>query len=189
MQEIFDFRLTEERAAAVLPPGTGTTFPGGTVRKVLTPGGSEAFKIIGSMHRAAMARGSRFYSSWSVRRRYGRREIETARLFRLIATGFTHEASDPADPPNDGLIALDSRRLLKAKDLVVTLSGEYLVSDRLARLLIEAGASGIELRPVRHKERKGEGSVRLESYPAGRELISRAAAAGYPHSTGSFEPA
>ncbi len=175
MREIYDFRIPEERAAAVLAPDDGVVL-GGTVRKVEVAGDSPLFDTIRAAHQAARARDGFFYASWQVRRRFSAAELGAASLFRLIHTGFTEQAGEPA---GDG-IALDTRRLPK-KELVVTLAGERLASQRLASLILDAGLTGMELRPVRHGERSGEQSIDLARVPAGRRLLEAGAAAGYPH--------
>jgi hypothetical protein len=178
--EIYEFRIPEDRAAAVLPPGAGVVL-GGSVRRVEVPGDSPLFETIGEAQRAARARGGFFYSSWSVRRPPGAAEAREATLFLLRPQALTEQAGEPAD----GGIALDTRRLPK-KDVVATLAGERLVGQRVADLVLEAGLTGVELRPVRHRERRDAQSIELEEVPAGRALLQRAAAAGHPHPGWSF---
>lgn len=182
MPEIHEFRIPEERAAAVLPPGAGVVL-GGTVRKVEVSGDSPLFEIIGRAQRAARAEGGFFYTSWDVRRPPSPVEARAASLFLLQPQARTEQAGEPAD--RDEGIALDTRRLPK-KDFVATLAGEYLAGQRVADLVVDAGLTGVELRPVRHRERKDAQQIALADVPAGRELLQRGAAAGHPHPGWSF---
>lgn len=176
MRESYEFRVPEARAAALLPPDAGEVL-NGRVRKVTAPPGSPLFEAVGRAAEAARARGEPFFTSWSVRRRFAPGEAEAAALFLLQPEGVTEQAGEAAE---GGEIALDLRKLPK-KDVVLTLAGERLVSQRVAELVVDAGLSGVELRRARHRERKDEAPVDLAAVPSGRRLLAAAAAAGHPH--------
>ena len=176
MRETYEFRIPEARAAAALPPEAGEVL-NGRVRRVAAAPDSPLFEAVGRAAEAARARGEVFFSSWSVRRRFAPGEAESAALFLLLPEAATEQAGEPGE---SGEIALDLRKLPK-KDVVVTLAGERVVSQRVAELVLEAGLSGVELRRVRHRERKDEDPVDLSAVPSGRRLLEMAAAAGHPH--------
>jgi hypothetical protein len=184
VREIYEFRIPEERAAAVLPPDAGVVL-GGSVRKVEVPGDSPLFGAIRRAHRAARARGEFFYASWNVRRPSGAGEVAAASLFLAQPLARTEQAGEPAGGGPGAGIALDTRRLPK-KDFVATLAGERLVSQRAAGLVLDAGLTGVELRRVRHRERQDEQEIALAEVPAGRRLLEGGAAAGHPHPGWSF---
>lgn len=182
MPEIYEFRIPEERAAAVLPPGAGVVL-GGTVRKVEAPGDSPLFEAIGRAQQAARAKGGFFYTSWDVRRPPSPAEARAATLFLLQPRAHTEQVGEPAggEPGK----TLDTRRLPK-KDFVATLAGERLVGQRVAELVLDAGLTGVELRRIRHRERRDEQQVLLADLHAGRELLRQGEAAGHPYPGWSF---
>lgn len=177
MREIYEFRIPEERAAAVLPPDAGVVL-GGTVRKVEVAGDSPLLGTIRRAQEAAGAAGGFFYASWYVRRRFSAGEVRDAWLFVAQPRAVTEQAGEPRD--GEAGLGLDVRKLPK-KDFVATLAGEFLVGQRVADLVLDAGLTGVEVRRVRHRERKDEQEIALAGVPAGRRLLERGAAAGYPH--------
>jgi hypothetical protein len=179
LREIYEFRIPEERAAAVLPPDAGEVL-GGTVRKVEVPGDAPLFEAIRRGHEVARAAGEFFHASWSVRRSSTAAEVRAASLFLVRPRAVTEQAGEPAGGAPGAVIALDTRKLPK-KDFVTTLAGEHLVGQRVADMVLDAGLTGVELRRVRHRERMDEQEIALSKVPAGRRLLERAEAAGHPH--------
>jgi hypothetical protein len=83
-------------------------------------------------------------------------------------------------------LLLDLRKAPKSADIAATLRHEWLVSQRLAEILIDSGITGFELQRVHHKVRHDEDPIDLRKYPSGRELLRLAEEAGCPHPGGSF---
>jgi hypothetical protein len=82
---------------------------------------------------------------------------------------------------------LDFRKIPKNKDIARTIADEWIVSQRLAELMVNAKLNGFELRPVKHKARFREDPARLESLAAGRELLERARIQGITNGSWEFD--
>ncbi|HET6239997.1 MAG TPA: hypothetical protein VFE41_34310 [Acetobacteraceae bacterium] len=50
-------------------------------------------------------------------------------------------------------LVLDLRKAPKTADIASTIAGEWIVSQRLAEILLSSGLTGFELRPARHRAR------------------------------------
>ena len=74
----------------------------------------------------------------------------------------------------------------KGKGIARTIADELIVSQHLAERMIDAGLTGFELHPVRHKARYEDDPVDLHRVPSGQEILRRAEAAGAPHPGGRF---
>jgi hypothetical protein len=137
-----------------------------------------------------------------VRRYYTAAESRAAELFHAIITAVFEPAGQECGTVYDesgvcpfcragrvqqsGLV-LDLRKTPKGKDIARTLSGdEWIVSQRLAELLLDNRMTGFELGPVSHKARYQDDPIRLERYPSGRYLLQLAQEAGAPHGTWEF---
>ena len=68
-----------------------------------------------------------------------------------------------------------------------TIADEWIVSQRLAERMIDAGLTGFELQRVRHKMRYEDDPFDLRETPTGRELIKQAASAGAALGTARFD--
>jgi hypothetical protein len=84
-------------------------------------------------------------------------------------------------------LILDLRKAPRNRDLACTIADEWIVSQRLAELLVDAEMTGFELRPVRHKERYQDDPIDLTKVPAGRELLRLAEEAGLTPATTNWE--
>ena len=71
-------------------------------------------------------------------------------------------------------LILDLRRAPKRADIARTIADEWIVSQRLAELLVDARLTGFALRRVRHKARYDDDAVDFATVPSGRELLRRA---------------
>jgi hypothetical protein len=83
-------------------------------------------------------------------------------------------------------LTLDFRRLPKRADIAATIANERVVSQRLAQLMVDAGVSGFELRPVRHKARYDDDPADLAATSAGRALLEEAHRLGYALTSWQF---
>jgi hypothetical protein len=84
-------------------------------------------------------------------------------------------------------LVLDLRKAPRARDIARTIADEWIVSQRLAVLMIDARLTGYELRRVRHKARYEDDPVDFSKVPSGHELLRRAAAAGLQSASWEFD--
>src|SRR5207249_238342 len=83
-------------------------------------------------------------------------------------------------------LVLDLRKVPRGRDIARTIADEWVISQRLAQILVEAQITGLELRPVVHKARYQYDPVNPELYESGRELLRKAEAAGAPYPSWEF---
>jgi hypothetical protein len=111
-------------------------------------------------------------------------KLETSALVEMNGAdqGTPYRAGECEDWGTDrqqlGDLILDVRKLPRKKDLVRTLANEWVVSQRLAETLSDAGVTGIQLRAVRHKARYEDDALVLDAVPSGRELLRQAESLG-----------
>ncbi len=192
MREMYEFRIPEEQAAAVLGPNAGVRV-GGFIKKVTIRADDPLLGLIRDSNAAMEELGSSFFLGWRIHRQYTQEELRKDELFCLFATsifeppgelcGTEYDESKACPFCGVGRIQvsdlyLDPRKFPKSSHIARTIADEWVVSQRLAELLTDAAISGFALSPVRHRGYYHEDPIDLASYPAGRELISRAAAAG-----------
>jgi hypothetical protein len=118
---------------------------------------------IAQIERTLRARGDYLYLGWNLSRRYTREELDAAQAFRLIFTrvfeppgelcGTVYDESTACSFCGAGRTQVSELVLELGRapntDLAVTIAGEYVVSGRLAAILVAANVGGIELEPVR----------------------------------------
>jgi hypothetical protein len=165
MRETIEFRISESWAQKFLEPGLGESL-GGSVRKVVLPMEDPRVKFIGDLDREFWKNGRAFFTYSHVSRHYTRRELEAAELLQLLIRPTFEPPGEMCGTEYDDAAAcqhcgsgapqktdlhLDIRRIPKKKDLAVTIAGEVVVSARLVKALLEHGITGVEYRPVRHK--------------------------------------
>ncbi len=202
MRAEYEFRVHEEFAHLLFGPDEGVRL-GERIRKIVIAADDARFPQIGALRKELRAtHNDSFFSGWSLIHRYGKRELAVAELFHVRITalfeptgeecGTIYDYSDACSfcgMPRRQVsnLRLDLRKAPKTKDIAGTIADdEWIVSDRLARLMTEAGLTGFQLRPVRHKARYEDDAVDLRHVPAGRELLRRAAAAGIKADSASF---
>lgn len=191
MREFAEFRIPEDRAARFLAPDMGTLL-GTTVRKVVVATDEPGIERIRQAYHALRRSGEEFFTTWIPHRRYTRRELESAELFRLSITAAFEPAGEECGTTYDRSTAcrvcgvgrrqtselvLDLRRAPK-KDFARTIGEEWIVSQRVAEMILREQLTGVELWPVRHKARYQDDALTLADLPSGRELIERAGALG-----------
>ncbi len=83
-------------------------------------------------------------------------------------------------------LRLDLRKAPKTKDIARTIADEWIVSQRLAELLVDADLTGFDLRSVRHKARYEDDPIVWSRVPSGRNLLHRATEAGLTEQSWPF---
>lgn len=191
MHEFAEFRIPEERAACFLGPEHGVVL-GGTVRKLVVSTSDPLLEVVRDAFLTLKQSGEEFFTAWIPHRRYTRQEIESAELLRLqISTvfqptgeqcGTVYDYSSACTICHVGRrqvsdLVLDLRRVPK-KDIARTIGEEWIVSQRVAELIVSEKLSGVMLQPVRHAARYEDDSLDLHELPSGRTLIHRAEVLG-----------
>lgn len=201
MREVVEFRVDERFAPMLFADGEGTRL-GDSVRKVEIETRDPRFEKVGQLQRELRAQlGKPFFYGWSLKRRPTRQACAAAACFHLTTTGMFEPAGEECGTKYDESTAcpqcgagatqvsdlrLDLRKVPKNKDVASTIANEIIVSQRLAERMTDAGLTGFELRPVRHKARYEDDPLDLRNVPTGHEILQKAEAAGSPHPTGSF---
>ena len=200
MRESVEFRIPEEHASRFLEPHVGKRL-GGSVRVLELAVDDPRYEQIGDLDHQLRKEGRCFFLGWDINRRYSRKELESAELFHLYITAVFEPAGEECGTVYDDStvcplcgagrtqvsdLILDLRKAPKNKDLAVTIASEWIVSQRLAELLVDAKMTGFKLRPVRHKARYEDDPVDPTKVPTGREILRLAEEAGAPYPTWAF---
>lgn len=166
MLESIDFRLFEKDASTFLLPNVGKRL-GELTRQVIVQTDSAMFELIRQADLAAKSSGrGGVFGGWIARRKYTTKEIAQAELFQLQITAFFEPDGEGCGTVYDytaacqycgvgrklvGELVLDLSKVPKGKDFAQSISGdEWIVSERLAKLIREKNIAGVELHPVRH---------------------------------------
>ncbi len=200
MKEIVEFRINEDFAHRLFADNEGTKL--GIVRKIVISVGDPRFGRIGELQKeVTAATGHAFFYGNRTLYRYSESEFADAPCFQLIigATfeppgelcGTKYDESTACLQCGAGAaqasdLRLDLRKVPKGKEIATTIADEIIVSQRLAERMTDAGLTGFELRPVRHKARYEDDPLDLHQAPTGREILRKAETAGSPHPTGKF---
>lgn len=202
MREMCEFRVVEEFADRLFAPEEGVRL-GDSVRKVLIARDDPRFPRIGEMHADLVRTRKRsFFHGWDIQYRYSNAELASAELSHLQITAIFEPEGESCGTQYDysaacpecgmprtlvGDLRLDLRKVPKKKDIAATIADdEWIVSQHLAELMVDAKLNGFDLRPVRHKARYEDDPIDPSTVPSGRELLRRAEQAGAPHPTGEF---
>lgn len=207
MRELCEFRVEEEFAGLLFAPDEGVRLGdpivGFTVRKVVLRTDDPRFRRMGDIqNELRRTRNRSFFGYWEFIRHYTQAELAAAELFRLMITavfephgwdcGTKHDHSEICPECGVGVrqasdLILDLRKAPKTRDIAMTIArDEWIVSQRLAGLMVDAGLTGFDLGPVRHKGWYEDDAMDFRAVPAGRELLRRAEEAGCPHDTLEF---
>jgi len=204
MQTIFEFRVPEMYANALFHQTEGIRL-GDTVRKISLYGDDPRLPQVGELDKLIRAQASEppryFFSGWSVQRRYTQQELLAAEILQLYPTYIIDTSGELCGTKYDESVAcpqcgggarqisglrLDLRKLPKIKDIARTTAGEVIVSQRLAELLVDSDAKGVELGLVQHNAIYEDDPFDLNNAFIGRDILKAAANAGCPHPTGRF---
>ena len=202
MQEIVEFRVLEKFAPRLFAEGEGKRL-GELVRKIEITTGDPRFTRIGELQREINATsGDYFFYGWTIRRKYSRKELSKAACFNLTISSVFEPAGEECGTKYDESTAcpicgagaiqvsdlrLDLRKVPKGKDIARTIADEWIVSQRLAEIMIDHGLTGFEFRPVRHKARYEDDPIDFRQSPSGREILQKAEVAGVLNSSGRFQ--
>jgi hypothetical protein len=171
------------------------------IRKVAIETTDPRFAEVGRLQHLLATQDASFFHGWKIRRRYSKAELATAAYFQLIVPTVFEPPGEQCGTEYDetrscpicgsgavqvGELCIDLRGAPTGKDISRTIADELIISQHLAELMVDAGLTGIELRPVRHRARFETDPLDLWQTPVGRRILERAAAAGAPHPTGKF---
>jgi hypothetical protein len=180
VDETFEFRIPEDRAAMELPSEVGSLVFHGLVRVVSVRPDDPLLTTIGRLERKARKRDDMFFASWSVQRSYSDEELEAARFLtlklaatieppgELCGTLYDEKSGCPlcgSGAPQVSPLTLRPSSLPRHRDFAKTIAGEVVVSDKTRRLFQEEEVSGAELAPVLRRSRG-----RLERNPDFHQL-------------------
>jgi hypothetical protein len=200
MRETVEFRIPEKHAQRYLKPDQGEHLSSAT-RALTVEVSDPLYQEIGRVYARLREQDEYFYHGWIIRRSYSAQEVATAELFHLTISsvfeppgeecGTVYEESTACVLCGAGRrqvsdLVLDLRKAPKSRDIARTIADEWIVSQRLAELLIDWRVTGFALHPVRHKARYQDDPIELETLPAGREILQRAHMVGVAHPTGEF---
>jgi hypothetical protein len=200
MKEYVEFRIPEKHASRFLEPYAGKRL-GDSVRALEITVADPRYEWIGNLQRELRKEEEFFFLGWEIKRHYSRKELESAELFGLEITAVFEPAGEQCGTVYDDStvcplcgagrtqvsdLILDLRKAPKNKDIARTIADEWIVSQRLAELLIDTKMTGFELRPVHHKARYEDDAVDPTRVPSGRELLRLAEEAGAPFPTWEF---
>ena len=201
MREVAEFRVDERFAPMLFADGEGARL-GESVRKVKIETDDPKFEEVGRLQRELRAKcGRPFFYGWCLEHKPSVKELAAAACFHLSVSATFEPAGEECGTKYDEATAcpkcgsgaaqvsglrLDMRKVPRSKEIATTIADEIIVSQRLAEKMVDAGLTGFELRPVRHKARYEDDPIDLRRLPTGREIIAKAEAAGCPRPTGGF---
>ena len=202
MQELAEFRVDERFAPMLFADGEGKRL-GDSVRKVEIETNDPRLEKVGRLQSELRAKqGKPFFYGWIVRRRYTKDELAAAACFHLTISTVFEPPGESCGTKYDGStvcprcgagaaqasdLRLDLRKVPKGKKIATTIADEIIVSQCLAERMTDAGLTGFELRPVRHKARYEDDPLDLGQVPIGREMLKKAEVAGVTPGTGGFD--
>lgn len=199
----YEFRVPEEEeyVHSVFSPTEGVKLSEST-RKILVRGDDPRIPRIAELARLLKKENRYLFYGWDITYKYTRAEIAAAELFNLTITAIFEPAGWDCGTEHDylsgcpdcgvprvqkGDLILDLRKAPKTKDIAGTLSDdEWIITQRLAEILVDAKLTGFELQRVRHKARYEDDAMDFNAVPAGKEILRLATEAGYPHPSGPF---
>jgi|HubBroStandDraft_6_1064221.scaffolds.fasta_scaffold13759_5 hypothetical protein len=201
MRESVEFRIDERFAHLLFADNEGTKLVG-VARKITIASDDPRFSRIGELQEELQeAKTGSFFYGWRFLRRYTPEELERAELLELVVTTAFEPAGEECGTRYDESTAcpkcgsgakqasdlwLDLRKLPKGKDIASTIAGEWVVSQHLAELMIDAGLTGFDLRRVRHRAHYEDDALDLRRLAAGRELLEKAEDARCLYPEGKF---
>lgn len=164
MQEIAEFRIAEEYAHLLFKYNEGVRL-GDSVRKIEIDITDPKFVEIGVLEKKIQKKDNTyFFSSWTIKRKYNKSELENAKLFLFRPTAYFEPAGEEHGTVYDestacpscgagakqvGPLFLPVSRIPKGKDIAITIAGEIVVSQRLVQLFKQHKITGVDFDPVR----------------------------------------
>jgi hypothetical protein len=166
MKAIAEFRVQESYAKEFLPADLGKSVMD-FIRVVRTPVGSDLYKKIGELYELVRRRDQNyFFFGWVIHRHYSIKEIESAELLLLkivktfepagLECGTIYDNQSACEFCGTEIrqiseLILDLNRAPKNVDIARTISNEIIVSQELAKILIDNKIKGCELKSINHK--------------------------------------
>jgi hypothetical protein len=209
MRETLELRILEKHFGEPFRPNEGKLLHSNLVRRVILPTEDPRWPEIIELQEFWRRRGSLLFTDRTYHRQYSETELRAAECFKLDITAVFEPVGEDCGTIYDESCAcphvfsggrtcgvgamqvsdlfLDFRRIPRKKDIARTIADEWIVSQRLAELMVDAKLSGFELRPAKHRARFREDSVLLESLTAGRELLDRARVQGITKDSWQFD--
>jgi hypothetical protein len=163
MRELLELKTSEEEARQYLPPGIGKTLPMGLVRQLLLDVGDPLVERLRSLEAEHRARGTTLFTLCEVSRRYTPRELLAAEFLKVEFWPFFQPTGEECGTEYDESTAypccgvgarqmsplhLELRRIPKSRDIALSMGGEYVISQRLARALEQHRITGYQLQPI-----------------------------------------
>lgn len=210
LRETVEFRIPEDRVGCLFSPSDGIRLGsdrlgsirlGTGVRKIVLPRSNPRVKAAGILQKEMNRRDRSFFTQAILHRSYSKSEIVNACILHLDFTAVFEPAGEECGTTYDETTAchvcgagrtqtselvLDLRKVPRKKDIARTIADEWIVSQRLAEVLLRERATGFELHPVRHRGFYKDDSIDPRAYPAGRELIRRAASWGISYDSWAY---
>jgi hypothetical protein len=166
MREVIEFRMGENTASGILGEDVGVRIgPRGFVRKLELTLDDPLLQTLAAAEADARQRGQTIFTYWNINRKYTAKELAEAELVQLLPTAMFEPAGEECGTRYDYSSAcpvcgagrvhisdliLDTRRIPAKADLAFTIArDEFVVSGRLAKLIVSEGLSGARLRPVK----------------------------------------
>ena len=192
MREFWEFRIMEEHAHRLFADDEGKCL-GEDVRKIIIAADDPRFNDIGRLQDKLRGRDDVFFLGNDLQFRYTKREIEDAELFDVWITavfepsgeecGTIFDESESCEQCGAGRrqvsdLVLDLRKTPKNKQIARTIATEWIVTQQLAELMVDAKLTGFDLGPIKHKARYQDEPMELSTVPSGRQLLEQAAALG-----------
>jgi len=206
-KKIWVFRIPEGVACRLFEAGEGTLLGddilGYDTREVHVSEEDSRLDEIELLNRESKRTcGRNVFGFWELTHAYSKRELELATSFELTVTavfeptgadcGTTYDYLNVCPECGCGVtqssdLRLDLRKVPKTRDIAMTLArSEWIVSQRLAGLLVDGELTGFDLAPVRHKGSYENEPMDFRAVRSGRELVRRAEQAGCAEGTPAF---
>lgn len=162
MRESYEFRVHDEVSAGVLAEDEGEKIGYG-VRRIFVDPDDEMFERLRNAYWKRRSIGKAFHSSWTVRRRYSKKELATASLFTMYVKPMFEPAGEECGTAYDeaaacphcgsGAEQTTPLRILASKiphnkDFARTIADEIVVSRKAADVFRNCRISGVNFDPV-----------------------------------------
>ncbi len=196
MRQTAEFRINERFATMLFTKNEGKRLSD-LVRKIEVETTDPRFRDIGRLQQKLLAKNDElFFYYWHFTRTYSIKELQEAKLFHFMTTAFFEPCGEQCETIYDESTAcqkcgagatqisdlhLDFRKIPKNKHIASTIANEIIVSQWLAEKMTDSGLTGFELQSVKHKAKYEDDPIDLKQWPAGREILQKAQAAGAPH--------
>jgi hypothetical protein len=174
MKEIIEFRIPEVEAQKYLYSDEGQILSG-SVRRLIIPLADERIRYIEKIYHKIWLEGGLFVTSWKITRKYNDSELLKTELFKVIIKKVFEPAGEECGTiydesvacPNCGLdrkqtgdLFLDLNKISNKLDIVKTIAGEVIVSDRFVETWKNNSLKGAVFRNVIQKGNKNSISQR-----------------------------